>query len=264
MTQWPHAAVRDFARLGRRATSVLRSTANSRRKQHRADSEFSGCAAFRRRACSRSASSHGHRPPRTSSSMDDSTGAEPAARERPAPKPRSGTRRALVRSMTLSNATVPQFTVERAVDWTSVYAIRAATPATRQVSRASINDFLLQGLGGALVRPALNATFWGTQIGRCEYRAGEWHPCRPGGRGPGWLTRARSHGVEQLGLAELGSGAGNRRTCFGGATEAEELEGATISLSNLGARGPDRFNALINPPQSAILAVGRLADRVVA
>jgi pyruvate dehydrogenase E2 component (dihydrolipoamide acetyltransferase) len=37
-----------------------------------------------------------------------------------------------------------------------------------------------------------------------------------------------------------------------------------MSVSNLGARGPDRFNALINPPQSAILAVGRQADRVVA
>jgi pyruvate dehydrogenase E2 component (dihydrolipoamide acetyltransferase) len=44
----------------------------------------------------------------------------------------------------------------------------------------------------------------------------------------------------------------------------EELEGATISISNLGARGPDRFTALINPPQSAILAVGRQRDCVVA
>jgi pyruvate dehydrogenase E2 component (dihydrolipoamide acetyltransferase) len=44
----------------------------------------------------------------------------------------------------------------------------------------------------------------------------------------------------------------------------EELEGATISISNLGARGPDRFTALVNPPQSAILAVGRQRDCVVA
>jgi pyruvate dehydrogenase E2 component (dihydrolipoamide acetyltransferase) len=44
----------------------------------------------------------------------------------------------------------------------------------------------------------------------------------------------------------------------------EELEGATFSVSNLGKGGPDRFNAIINPPQSAILAVGRRRDCVVA
>jgi pyruvate dehydrogenase E2 component (dihydrolipoamide acetyltransferase) len=45
-----------------------------------------------------------------------------------------------------------------------------------------------------------------------------------------------------------------------GRLRREELEGATLSLSNLGTRGPDRFAALINPPQSAILAVGRQRD----
>jgi pyruvate dehydrogenase E2 component (dihydrolipoamide acetyltransferase) len=49
-----------------------------------------------------------------------------------------------------------------------------------------------------------------------------------------------------------------------GKLKREELEGATISISNLGAGGPDRFNAVINPPQSAILAVGRQRDCVVA
>jgi pyruvate dehydrogenase E2 component (dihydrolipoamide acetyltransferase) len=73
------------------------------------------------------------------------------------------------------------------------------------------------------------------------------------------------HGVEQLGLQELTR---RRRAtvkrALTGTLKREELEGATISISNLGARGPDRFNALINPPQSAILAVGRQAERVVA
>ena len=48
-----------------------------------------------------------------------------------------------------------------------------------------------------------------------------------------------------------------------GRLKREELEGATLSLSNLGSRGPDRFTALINPPQSAILAVGRRRDCAV-
>ncbi len=49
-----------------------------------------------------------------------------------------------------------------------------------------------------------------------------------------------------------------------GRLKRDELGGATFSLSNLGARGPDRFSAIISPPQSAILAVGRQRDCVVA
>jgi pyruvate dehydrogenase E2 component (dihydrolipoamide acetyltransferase) len=44
----------------------------------------------------------------------------------------------------------------------------------------------------------------------------------------------------------------------------EDLEGDTFTITNLGMFGIDEFAAIINPPQSAILAVGRIADRVVA
>ncbi len=43
-----------------------------------------------------------------------------------------------------------------------------------------------------------------------------------------------------------------------------DLQGGTFTLSNLGMYGIDSFNAIINSPQAAILAVGAMADRVVA
>jgi pyruvate dehydrogenase E2 component (dihydrolipoamide acetyltransferase) len=43
----------------------------------------------------------------------------------------------------------------------------------------------------------------------------------------------------------------------------DDLRGGTFTISNLGMYGVDAFNAIINPPQAAILAVGRIADRVV-
>jgi pyruvate dehydrogenase E2 component (dihydrolipoamide acetyltransferase) len=43
----------------------------------------------------------------------------------------------------------------------------------------------------------------------------------------------------------------------------DDVSGGTFTLSNLGDVGVDRFRALINPPQVAILAVGRIAERVV-
>jgi pyruvate dehydrogenase E2 component (dihydrolipoamide acetyltransferase) len=44
----------------------------------------------------------------------------------------------------------------------------------------------------------------------------------------------------------------------------EEITGGTFTLSNLGMFGIDRFDAIINPPQVAILAVGAASERVVA
>ena len=43
----------------------------------------------------------------------------------------------------------------------------------------------------------------------------------------------------------------------------DDLSGGTFTISNLGMYGIDAFNAIVNPPQAAILAVSRIADRVV-
>ena len=43
-----------------------------------------------------------------------------------------------------------------------------------------------------------------------------------------------------------------------------DIAGATFTISNLGMYNVDAFTAVIHPPQAAILAVGRIADRAVA
>jgi pyruvate dehydrogenase E2 component (dihydrolipoamide acetyltransferase) len=43
-----------------------------------------------------------------------------------------------------------------------------------------------------------------------------------------------------------------------------DIQGGVFTISNLGMYGVDAFNAIVNPPQAAILAVGRIADRVMA
>ena len=187
----------------------------------------------------------------------------------PGVQPLSSMRRALARSMTLSNATVPQFAVERAVDWTMLQSLRAKLIAELPAGapRPSVNDFLLQGIAGALLRfPALNVTFAG------DANSPDAGLLPAQGVHIGLIVAVDQgllvpvfHGVEQLGLTELA----RRRTdiverALKGKLKREELEGATFSISNLGRGGPDRFNALLNPPQSAILAVGRQRDCVVA
>jgi pyruvate dehydrogenase E2 component (dihydrolipoamide acetyltransferase) len=49
----------------------------------------------------------------------------------------------------------------------------------------------------------------------------------------------------------------------GGKLRPADIQGGVFTISNLGMYGVDAFSAIVNPPQAAILAVGRIADRVV-
>lgn len=187
----------------------------------------------------------------------------------PGGEPLSPMRRAVARAMSLSNATVPQFLVERSFNCATVQALRAEYDAAAGDAspRLSVNDFLLQAVARTLIeQPALNATFAG-DAGSANARL---VPARGAHVGlvvavEGGLLVPVIHDAQDLGLREL---ARRRRDCvaraLAGRLRRDELEGATFSISNLGANGPDRFTATINPPQSAILAVGRQRDVVIA
>ena len=72
------------------------------------------------------------------------------------------------------------------------------------------------------------------------------------------------HGAERLTIAQI---AGVRADLVGRAREsklrAEDLEGGTFTISNLGMYDVDQFIAVLNPPQASILAVGSTRDQVV-
>ena len=72
------------------------------------------------------------------------------------------------------------------------------------------------------------------------------------------------HGADRLGLAEI---AARREDVVSRAREGtlrpEDVERGTFTISNLGMYGVDAFNAVVNAPQAAILAVGRIVERVV-
>jgi len=48
-----------------------------------------------------------------------------------------------------------------------------------------------------------------------------------------------------------------------GKLQQQDLEGGTFTISNLGMYGVERFVAVLNPPQAAILAVGAIEERAV-
>lgn len=72
------------------------------------------------------------------------------------------------------------------------------------------------------------------------------------------------HAADTLTVSEI---AARRRDLVdkarAGRLQPGDVAGGTFTISNLGMYNVDAFTAIINPPQAAILAVGRLADRVV-
>lgn len=167
-------------------------------------------------------------------------------------------RRAMARAVALSNATIPQFAVGRSVDWTELLAFRAtAAPGL------SVNDFLLQAVARTLLEfPGANGIFVG------DPNSPEAHIRPSSGAHIGLVVALADglvvpvfHGVEGLALTELA----RRRTelverARGGRLRQEDASGATFTISNLGAQGPDWFTAILNAPESGILAVGRMRD----
>lgn len=73
------------------------------------------------------------------------------------------------------------------------------------------------------------------------------------------IKDAPNKGLQALAaeIAELGERARQ------GKLKADDMSGGTFTISNLGMHSVDRFTAIINPPESAILAVGRAVDRFV-
>ena len=72
------------------------------------------------------------------------------------------------------------------------------------------------------------------------------------------------HQADTLGLAGL---AERRQAIVGrarsGKPSLDDLQGGTFTVSNLGMFGIDAFKAIVNPPQAAILAIGRIVEKVV-
>jgi len=72
------------------------------------------------------------------------------------------------------------------------------------------------------------------------------------------------HKADALGLKEI---AARREDLVSRAQSSKlrpgDIQGGVFTISNLGMYGVDAFSAIVNPPQAAILAVGRITDRVV-
>ena len=155
---------------------------------------------------------------------------------------------------------IPVFQLQTSADMTRVSALVAKLRERDPEVRVTVTDVLTKISAQALMHHReVNAEFTEDAI--------LLHPSANVGlavAAPQGLVVPVIRGAERLSLTEI---AAVRADLVGRAREAklraEDIEGGTFTISNLGMYAVERFTAVLNPPQAAIVAVGATEERVV-
>ncbi|MFC0307646.1 dihydrolipoamide acetyltransferase family protein, partial [Rhizorhabdus histidinilytica] len=161
----------------------------------------------------------------------------------------SSMRRTIARRLTEAKQQIPHFYVRRRVRADRLLALRAAV----QGQRPSVNDYLVKACALALMEvPQVNIQVHGQEI----HRFADADVAVAVATEKGLVTPI-VRAADRLSVAEISAAmAGLAQRARAGKLKPEEFTGGSFSLSNLGGFGVEQFDAIINPPQGAILAVG--------
>ncbi|MCS6773901.1 MAG: 2-oxo acid dehydrogenase subunit E2 [Thermoflexales bacterium] len=176
--------------------------------------------------------------------------------------PLVGIRRTIAQRLTQSVREAPQFTVSVDINMTRALALVEDWRAASQEGqpKVTLTALLVKVCAWALLRhPALNAGLENEAIV-------EWGDINIGvavALEDGLIVPVIHH-ADKLSLVEIAARL-NDITARGrsGQLQLADVQGGTFTISNLGMFAVDRFTAIVNPPQAAILAVGRATKRVI-
>ncbi len=179
-------------------------------------------------------------------------------------RPVSQMRAAIARRLVESKTTAPHFYVEREVDAAPLAKLRASANVALEMAgeklKLSVNDFVLKAAVEALRRvPAVNSSWEGASI----RQHGAVHLAFAVALPDGLITPVirNAHAKDFRTIAREAKELGAKAKA--GKLQPEEYTGGTFTVSNLGMIGVERFSAILNPPQAAILAVGATVKKPV-
>jgi pyruvate dehydrogenase E2 component (dihydrolipoamide acetyltransferase) len=166
--------------------------------------------------------------------------------------------------LTTSFQTAPHFYLSTEVDASYLAEVRERLRESVEAKVGvppTYTDLLVTAVAHALAdRPALNATYAGGHIKRFGTINLGLAVDTPQG-----LVVPVIRGVDHKSISEVCAARSQLvQKAQAGKLDLDDLSGGTFTISNLGMFGVDVFQAIINPPQAAILAVGRIVQRVVA
>jgi pyruvate dehydrogenase E2 component (dihydrolipoamide acetyltransferase) len=176
--------------------------------------------------------------------------------------PLDGMRKTVAARLTEAKQTIPHFYLRRDIRLDPLLAFRSelnATLAPRGV-KLSVNDFIVKACALALQQvPAANAVWAGDRLLRLKPSDVAVAVAVEGGLFTPVLRDAETKSLSALSteMKDLAARARDRRLA------PYEYQGGTFAVSNLGMYGIENFDAVINPPHGAILAVGTGVKRPV-
>jgi pyruvate dehydrogenase E2 component (dihydrolipoamide acetyltransferase) len=180
--------------------------------------------------------------------------------------PHDTMRRFIAERLTLSKRTIPHFYLAIDCELDALIAARKrlngmAPQEGPRAFKLSVNDFIVKAMAMALQTvPAANATW--TEAGVLRHRASDIAVAvalEGGGLHTPVIRDAEIKSLSEISneIRDLAARARSKRLA------PHEYQGGSTTISNLGMYGIDRFDAVINPPQASILAVGRAEKRPV-
>ncbi len=175
----------------------------------------------------------------------------------------SGMRKVIAERLVSSLGPVPHFYLSIEIDagplMTSRAELKAAGEGT-DTSKITVNDFILKASVAAAAKvPKVNASFDEDAIVQYEDVDLAIAVAIEDGLITPVIRAAQSKSLLEISEAvkDLAHRARNKRM------KPEEFQGGTFTVSNLGGYGIDSFSAIINPPQSFILAIGAVSKQAV-
>ena len=174
--------------------------------------------------------------------------------------PHSRVRRAIASRMTESKQTVPHFYVTGSARADKLVQLRAELNDGPGAARISVNDLVIKAVARAhQLVPAMNV-IWTPDALLC-YEGVDVGVAIASERG---LVTPVLRSVERAAVSAIAAATRDLADrAAAGRLQQRELEGGTTCVSNLGMYGVEQFSAIINPPQSSILAVGAVHDAPV-
>ena len=166
--------------------------------------------------------------------------------------PLDAMRRTIARRLVEAKQTIPHFYLAIDVDITRLLALREEANGALP-EKLSINDFIIKGFALALQRvPAANAVWAEDSVLRFRHSDVGVAVAIEGGLFTPVIRRAETKSLSAISaeMKDLAARARERKLL------PHEYQGGVASISNLGMYGVREFSAIINPPQSTILAVG--------
>ncbi len=174
----------------------------------------------------------------------------------------SGMRKTIADRLLQSKTTIPHFYLHIEVDAEPMSKLRAQVNAAGEKDgiKISVNDFILKAVTKALtIVSKVNASFAGDSVVEFSSVNLAVAVAVEDGLITPVVRNAESKSLTEISLEVKDLAARARAKKL----KPEEYQGGTFTVSNLGAYGIDRFDAIINPPQAAILSVGGIIKKPV-